>query len=102
MSSLTISALYLAFIWGVIWALTIQCVPLAAYLANKRTWLTVVIGVGVDLAIGLMTTVDAPTPRAAWEYQFYVIALSSVGIIVRSIINEWREHQEDINAAQNS
>lgn len=97
-----VSAFFLAFIWGVIWALTIQHVPLAAYLAQKRTWMTVVAGVGVDLAIGLLAVSDASSPIGMWALQFAIIALSSIGIIARSIINEWREQKEIINAAQDT
>lgn len=97
-----VSAFFLAFIWGVIWALTIQHVPLAAYLAQKRTWMTVVAGVGVDLAIGLLAVQDASSPFWMWVYQFAIVALSSIGIIARSLVNEWHEQKESINAAKNT
>lgn len=41
--------LVLAVIWGGIWAVTLQYVPLGRFLAARRTWLTVVVGVGGDL-----------------------------------------------------
>ena len=102
MSVLGVSAFFLAFIWGVIWALTIQYIPFAVYLAQKRTWMTVVAGVGVDLAIGLLTVPDAPNTFWMWAYQFIIVALSSVGIITRSLVNEWHEQKEIINAAQDT
>ena len=99
---MSVSAFFLAFIWGILWAMTIQFVPVAVFLAQKRTWLTVVIGIGIDVAIGFLAALDAPTPFAAWAYQFFVIALSSVGIITRSLVNESNEHKEIIDVAQNT
>lgn len=79
----------LALIWGVIWALFLQLHPWGKWLAIKRTWLTVVVGVGVDLALLLMV-LDIHT----WSIVAAVIAASSVGIIVRSLYNE---HADDAN-----
>lgn len=97
-----VSAFFLAFIWGVMWALTIQYIPIAVYWAQKRTWITVVAGVGVDLAIGLLAIPDAPSPFWMWAYQFIIIGLSSVGIITRSLVNEWHEQKEIIDAAKDT
>jgi putative flippase GtrA len=63
--------------------------PWGKWLAIKRTWLTVVVGVGVDLALLLMV-LDIHT----WSIVAAVIAASSVGIIVRSLYNE---HADDAN-----
>jgi len=41
----------LALVWGGIWAAFLQWTRPGWFLANKRTWLTVVVGVGVDLGI---------------------------------------------------
>ncbi len=79
----------LALIWGAIWALFLQLHPWGQWLAIKRTWLTVVIGVGVDMAL-LLLVLDIHT----WTAVATVIAASSVGIIVRSLYNE---HADDAN-----
>lgn len=69
----------LAFGWGIGWAAYIELHRHGQFLATERTWITVVIGVGVDLAI-------------AWPGDWYVVTLvisaSSIGIIARSLMNE--------------
>lgn len=82
------AALFFALVWGCLWALFLQWHPWGQWLAVKRTWLTVVIGVGVDLAI-LLLILDWQT----WLTVAAVIAASSLGIIVRSLYNE---HHDDI------
>jgi len=79
----------LALIWGAIWALFLQIHPWGQWLAIKRTWLTVVIGVGVDMAL-LLLVLDIRT----WSAVATVIAASSIGIIARSLYNE---HADDAN-----
>ena len=79
----------LALIWGAIWALFLQLHPWGQWLAIKRTWLTVVIGVGVDMAL-LLLVLDIRT----WSAVATVIAASSIGIIARSLYNE---HADDAN-----
>ena len=79
----------LALIWGAIWALFLQMHPWGQWLAIKRTWLTVVIGVGVDMAL-LLLVLDIGT----WSAVAAVIAASSIGIIARSLYNE---HADDAN-----
>jgi uncharacterized membrane protein YczE len=81
-------AIFYALIWGVLWALFLQWHPWGQWLAIKRTWLAVVIGVGVDLVI-LLLILDPQT----WASVAAVIAASSIGVIVRSLYNE---HHEDI------
>lgn len=81
--------LVLAAIWGVGWALFLEYVPLGRWLAARRTWLTVVIGVGVDL--GLVALV---LPFEYWWPVAAVVAVSSVGVIARSIVIEMREWAE--------
>lgn len=72
----------LAFGWGIGWAAYLELHRHGQFLATERTWLTVVIGIGVDLAI-------------AWPGDWYVVALvigaSSVGVIARSLMNEQRQ-----------
>jgi len=79
----------LAFFWGAIWASLLQFTRLGRFLALKRTWVTVVIGVGVDLLL-----VKAFLSWADWLRLAAVIGLSSVGIIARSLINEHIDHNE--------
>jgi hypothetical protein len=80
------TVLLLAAVWGVVWALFLQYHPWGQWLAVRRTWLTVVAGVGIDLAL-LATVLDLAT----WLTVAGVIAASSIGIIARSIANERRE-----------
>lgn len=75
---LTIARCSVAVIWGIVWALTLQYTKWGQFLAERRAWLAVVIGVGVDLII--MFTGDF-TP-------LLVVACSSIGIIARSLNNE--------------
>ena len=79
----------LALIWGCVWAAFLQWSRLGRFLALRRTWITVVIGVGVDLIIMLLVV-----PVAIWLQVVVVIALSSVGIVARSIYNELTDEQE--------
>ena len=81
-------ALCLAAVWGVVWALFLQFHRWGQWLAVRRTWITVVVGVGVDLGL-LLLLVD----WATWAMVAGVVAASSVGIIVRSLVNE---HHEDV------
>lgn len=80
------TVLLLAVVWGVVWALFLQHHGWGQWLAVRRTWLTVVAGVGVDLAL-LAALLDLAT----WLTVAGVIAASSIGIIARSIANERRE-----------
>ena len=82
-------AAILALLWGALWALFLQLHPWGRWLAVKRTWLTVVVGVGVDLAL-LLLILDAHT----WATVVAIIAASSIGVIVRSLYNE---HADDAN-----
>ena len=79
------AALILATVWGVVWALALQSRP-GRFLTARYTWLTVVIGVGVDLLIGLLVV-----PIEVWVQLVAIVAMSSIGIIGRSI---WNEHQD--------
>ena len=90
-------ALLLALIWGCIWAAFLQFVPLGRYLALRRTWITVVAGVGADLLIALLVI-----PWAYWWPLAAIVALSALPIIARSLVNEYRETQEEIDDLKNS
>lgn len=87
---MTLSIRLLAVVWGFVWAACLQYTAWGRWLAKKRTWLTVVVGVGVDLLI-LWRVVD----RRCWWQIVQVIALSAIGIILRSLI---MEHAEDNHA----
>ena len=81
--------LILALVWGGIWAATLQWTTWGRFLAARRAWLAVVVGVGVDLLILL-----ALLPILVWLSVCAVIGASAVGIVIRSIGNEWGEHAE--------
>jgi len=80
----SIAAALLALFWGVFWALFLQFSPTGRWLALRRTWLTVVAGVGVDLLILLLVL-----PLDAWLTVAGVFALSGIGLIARSLWNEY-------------
>lgn len=82
----TSTVILLAFVWGVLWALFLQFNRWGQWLAQRRTWITVVIGFGVDLA--LLAAILEPH---VWVLVSSVIAASAVGIVVRSLVNEHRE-----------
>ncbi len=84
---MTFFAVILALFWGVLWAGFLQHSPAGRYLALRRTWVTVVVGVGVDLLILAMMI-----PLETWLLTCAVIAASSLGIIARSLYNE---HQDE-------
>jgi len=79
------TAVYISAMWGAIYALFIQRTEIGRTLAKSTTWLSVVIGVGVDLLIALPIV-----PRSAWNAIAQVVLASSIGIIARSLINELR------------
>mgnify|MGYP000334554768 CR=1 FL=1 len=84
----------LALIWGTLWAVYLQYTQYGHYLAVRRTWVTVVIGVGVDLLIALLIL-----PLDCWLNICTIIATSSLGIIIRSLYNERQDENaiEEIN-----
>lgn len=82
----------MSFFWGVFWASFLQFHSMGQFLAQKRTWLTVVIGVGVDTLLLLPVI-----PKRAWVKLLAVLGLSSIPIILRSLINELTETNEAID-----
>jgi len=82
-------AAVLAIIWGAFWALFLQVSPIGRFLALRRTWITVVVGVGVDLLIARLVL-----RWREWLRLVGVIIMSSLPIITRSLWNEWGDHQE--------
>lgn len=79
----------LALIWGIVWACLLQFTRWGRWLALYRTWITVVVGVGVDLIILLFLL-----PRSVWGLVLETIGLSAVGLIARSL---WNEFSQDAN-----
>lgn len=79
----------LAAIWGGFVALFLQKTELGRFLADRRTWVTVVVGVAGNLLImrPLMS-------EDAWNRVFNVFALSSLGVITRSLWKEIRFEKE--------
>jgi len=76
---LLIGRCLLALFWGILWAIFLQHTRAGKFLTEERTWLTVVVGVGVDGAISF---------GGDWWTCAAVLAFSSVGIIARSLLNE--------------
>lgn len=96
MDQLTLFAFFLALIWGFVWAMLLQFTDWGRFLARRRTWLTVVIGVGVDLGLALLCV-----PITWWWRVVAIVALSSIGIITRSLSNEYSETMELVNDHKN-
>jgi len=80
--------LFLALGWGVMFALMLHYVPIGRHIVLKHTWLAVVIGVGVDLA--LMSLI---LPLPYWLAVAAIIAASSIGMIARSLAIESQESE---------
>jgi hypothetical protein len=79
-------ALILAIVWGIVWAVALQFTSWGRWLAVRRTWITVVVGVaGVGLIALLVVDIGA------WLQLVAIMAASSLGVIIRSLINEFRE-----------
>lgn len=76
-------------LWGILWAVAIQFSRMGRFLAEQRTWIVVVIGVGVDLLLGI---------GADWWVIWLVVAFSSLGVIARSLINERDGFSPDVNS----
>jgi len=68
-----------AVLWGGLVAALLQFTKLGQFIASERTWIAVIIGVGGDLLIGI---------GAEWWVMWMIVAFSSLGIIVRSLVNE--------------
>ena len=80
---------FLALIWGLLWALVLQYVPLGRFLAVRRSWLAVVIGIAVDLLL-----LRPVLSQRSWLRVAGVLGASSIGMILRGLLNEWHDHQE--------
>ncbi len=82
-------ALILALAWGIALALALQRIEFLRWMADKRTWILVVIGVAVDLALAWLIV-----PFEWWWRVAAIIGASSVGLIGRSIYLERAEWTE--------
>jgi hypothetical protein len=89
--------MFLALIWGALWASFLQFTQMGRFLAQKRTWITVVVGIGVDLLLLLPII-----PFRIWTKIFTLISLSSLAIIFRSLWNEFGEILEVIRGFKSS
>jgi hypothetical protein len=81
--------LVLAAGWGFAWARFLNT-EYGTWLARRRTWITVVIGLGVDLLL-LPLILDL----TEWLFVAAVIGASSIGIVWRSLRHE---HDDEENA----
>lgn len=83
MNPTIVLAVIVAALWGAMWAAFIQFNYHGRFLAARLTWLSVVIGIGVDLLIlALVIPIDALIAVVA------IIGASSLPIIARSLIND--------------
>jgi CHASE2 domain-containing sensor protein len=85
-ATLFLIAVGLALAWGFAWAHVLDTSAWWKWAVIKRTWLTVVVGVGVNCAILFVVL--------PWQYAVTVVlifAVSSVGILRRSFNIERRE-----------
>jgi len=76
-----------AFLWGLLLALFLQWTRIGRFLADERTWASVVIGVGVDLLIAY--------PAGWWTIAGVVVA-SGLPMIARSMLLEARVDEEGL------
>lgn len=76
----------IALFWGFAWAACLQFTRWGRWLAVQRTWITVVVGMGVNMLI-LWRVLD----RRAWWQVMEVLGLSAIGIILRSLMREYQE-----------
>ncbi len=89
---ITFAAGLLGLFWGFAYALFLWLTGPGRFLRLRRTWVSVVIGIGVDLLIGLLVV-----EVGAWLRLAGIVALSGVGIVVFALfVNEYGEHREDL------
>lgn len=91
-STIPVPYLYVAALaWGLLWGATLQFTAVGQWLAARRTWVTVVIGVGVDLLLFLPFL-----SPAQWIAALAIVTFSSIGVIARSLANEHTEDDEQL------
>jgi len=81
--------LFLALFWGIAYAIALERISFMRWLVDKRTWIVVVAGVGMDLIL-----IKLIIPWEWWVWMAIVVALSAVGIIGRSLYLEHEEWME--------
>lgn len=84
-------AALLAFIWGAVWAVFLQFTPIGRFLAVRRTWITVVIGVG-----GVMGVAFLFIPADVWWMMLVLFGCASCPIIFRSLYNELLDQKHNL------
>lgn len=89
MSTAFVFAAFLALFWSIALACALQFTEKGRWLAIRHTWITVVVGVGVDMLILLIIM-----PLTIWLESMTVIALSSTALIYRSLHNEHKADSE--------
>lgn len=87
------AAALLALSWGFVYATFLWLTGPGRFLRLRRTWVSVVVGIGVDLLIGLLVV-----EIAAWLRLAAIVALSGVGIVGFALFaNEYGEHRESLD-----
>jgi len=89
--------LILALIWGIGFALFLHYVPIGRFMVRKHTWLTLVIGIGVDLALMWMIL-----PLPYWLVVVGILAASSMGMIGHSLAMEEEETGQLLEVLKNA
>lgn len=77
-------SLLLATLWGAIVAIFLEYTSFGRFIEERLTWFIVAVGMGGDLLIALLL-ID-PDGRVLWWQMVAVIALSSVAVSVRGIL----------------
>jgi hypothetical protein len=81
-------AIILGGIWGALWGLYKHLHPFGRYLATRRTWVSVTIGVAVTLLITLIIL-----PVNLWVRVVIIFAAASAGPIITSLLDELNDEQ---------
>lgn len=89
--------LVLALIWGIGFALFLHYVPIGRFMVRRHTWLTLVIGIGVDLALMWMIL-----PLPYWLVMAGILAASSIGMIGHSLAMESEESEQLLEVLRNA
>jgi hypothetical protein len=92
MNELSVFALILALIWGVCYARFLQSKS-GKFLTARLTWLTVVIGNGVNLLIARLVV-----GGCAWNWLIAIFVLSGIPIIWRSLKNDQIDTEDVVHA----
>jgi len=79
-----IARCFAALVFGIVYAVFLQRNKYGQFLVERRTWMTVTFGIGVDLLLSYGGT---------WWDVVATIAFSFVGIFARSMMNEQRRSQ---------